>query len=97
MTTISLWQTAIAALCKSHHRQNSFLTPSSHFEHDMIINLKRKRNGSDIVDYDAESSLSYKPQFPSTQTKFEPHIIIADLVIRSVDYVIIMQELSQVT
>uniref|UniRef100_M1BZI4 Kinase interacting protein n=1 Tax=Solanum tuberosum TaxID=4113 RepID=M1BZI4_SOLTU len=96
MTTISLWQTAIAALSKNHHRRNCFPTPSSHFDHDNDDQFeKEENNGSDIVDSDAESSLSYQPQFPSTQAKFEPDMIIADLVIRSVDCEIILHELSQ--
>ncbi|KAH0665251.1 hypothetical protein KY290_027521 [Solanum tuberosum] len=96
MTTISLWQTAIAALSKNHHRRNCFPTPSSNFDHDNDDQFdKEENNGSDIVDSDAESPLSYQPQFPSTQAKFEPDMIIADLVIRSVDCEIILHELSQ--
>ena len=98
MATISHWKIAIAALAKNHYRQNSFPTPSSHFDHDNDDQFnKEENNGSDIVDSYVETSLSYQPQFPSTQAKFEVDMIIADLmVIRSVDYEIILHELSQV-
>ncbi|KAK6782028.1 hypothetical protein RDI58_019824 [Solanum bulbocastanum] len=59
MTTISLWQTAIAVLSKKHHRQNCFPTPYSHFDHDNDDQFDKKENNrSDIIDFDAKNSLS---------------------------------------
>ncbi|WMV29681.1 hypothetical protein MTR67_023066 [Solanum verrucosum] len=93
---LSLANRYCQALAKNHHRRNSFPIPSSHFDHDNDDQFdKEENNGSNIVDFNAESSLSYQPPFPSTQAKFEPDMIIADLVIRSVDCEIIMHDLSQ--
>ncbi|XP_015079117.1 kinase-interacting family protein-like [Solanum pennellii] len=89
---LSLADRYCQTLAKNHHRQNSF-----HYDHDNDDQFdKEEKNGSEIIDSDAESSLSYQPPFPSTQAKFEPDMIIADLVIRSVDCEIILHELSQV-
>ncbi|KAH0712730.1 hypothetical protein KY289_008689 [Solanum tuberosum] len=94
---LSLADCYCQALVKNHHRRNSFQIPSSHFDHDNDDQFdKEENNGSDIVDSNAESSLSYQPSFPSTQVKFEPNMIIADLVIRSVNCEIIMHEFSLV-
>lgn len=94
---LSLADRYCQTLAKNHHRQNSFPIPSFHYDHDNDDQFdKEENNGSEIIDSDAESSLSYQPPFPSTQAKFEPDMIIADLVIRSVDCEIILHELSQV-
>ncbi|KAK4719590.1 hypothetical protein R3W88_017928 [Solanum pinnatisectum] len=94
---LSLADRYCQALAKNHHRRNSFPISSFHFDHDNDDQFdKEENNGSEIIDSDAESSLSYQPPFPSTQVKFEPDMIIADLVIRSVDCEIILHELSQV-
>ncbi|CAN4099201.1 unnamed protein product [Withania somnifera] len=84
------------ALAKNHRHRNSFPIPSLHFDDNDDKFDKEENNGSEIIDSDAESSLSYQPPFPPAQSKIEPDMIVADLVIRSVDCEIILHELSQV-
>ncbi|KAJ8559743.1 hypothetical protein K7X08_003801 [Anisodus acutangulus] len=87
----------VTALAKNHHRRNSFLVPipSFHFNHDND-QFDKEENGSEVIDSDAESSLSYQPPFPPAQAKFESDMIVADLVIRSVDCEFVLHEITQV-
>ncbi|MCD7466313.1 hypothetical protein HAX54_002916 [Datura stramonium] len=93
---LSLADRYCQALAKNHHRRNSFPIPSFHFDDNDDQFDKEENNGSEIVDSDTESSLSYQPPFPPAQAKFGSDMIVADLVIRSVDFEIILHELSQV-
>lgn len=93
---LSLADRYCQALAKNHHRRNSFPIQSFHFDDNNDEFDKEENNGSEIIDSDAESSLSYQPPFPPAKAKFESDMIVADLVIRSVDCEIILHELSQV-
>lgn len=93
---LSLADRYCQALAKNHHRRNSFPVPSFQFDDNDDQFDKEENNGSEIIDSDAESSLSYQPPFPPARAKFEPDMIVADLVIRSIDCEIILHELNQV-
>ncbi|CAN4100585.1 unnamed protein product [Withania somnifera] len=90
---LSLADRYCQALAKNHGRRNSFPIPSLHSDDHFD---KEENNGSETIDSDAESSLSYQPPFPPAQAKFKPDMIVTDFVIRSVDCEIILHELSQV-
>ncbi|PHT79829.1 hypothetical protein T459_17881 [Capsicum annuum] len=93
---LSLADRYCQALAKNHHRRNSFPISSFHLDDNDDQYDKEENNGSEIIDSDAESSLSYQLPFPPAQAKFESDMIVADLVIRNVDCEIIQHELSQV-
>lgn len=92
---LSLADRYCQALAKNHHRRNSFPIPSLHFDDTDDQFDKEENNGSEIIDSDAESSLSYQPPITPAQAKFESDMIVADLVIRNVDCEIILHELCQ--
>ncbi|XP_059300064.1 kinase-interacting family protein-like [Lycium ferocissimum] len=91
---LSLADRYCQALAKNHHRRNSFPIQSFHFDD----NNDQFDKEEEIIDSDAESSLSYQPPFPiqPTQAKFESDMIVADLVIRNVDCEIMLHEITQV-
>ncbi|XP_060171160.1 kinase-interacting family protein-like isoform X2 [Lycium barbarum] len=91
---LSLADRYCQALAKNHHRRNSFPIQSFHFDD----NNDQFDKEEEIIDSDAESSLSYQPPFPiqPAQAKFESDMIVADLVIRNVDCEIMLHEITQV-
>ncbi|KAJ8536659.1 hypothetical protein K7X08_035060 [Anisodus acutangulus] len=93
---VSLADRYCQALAKNHnHRRYSSPIPSLTFSENG--NYDEEDNGGEIVDSDAESSLSYQPSFPpSTRNKFDAEMIFADLVIRNVDYDFVLDDLNQV-
>lgn len=93
---VSLADRYCQALAKnhSHRRYSSPIPPLSYNENGYY---DEEDNGGQIIDSDAESSLSFQPSFPpSTQDKYDVEMIVADLVIRNVDYDFVLDELNQV-
>lgn len=93
---VSLADRYCQALAKNHNhrRYSSPIPPLSCNEYGYC---DEEDYGGEIIDSDAESSLSFQPSFaPSTQDKFDVEMIIADLVIRNVDYDFVLDELNQV-
>ncbi|XP_015070588.1 kinase-interacting family protein [Solanum pennellii] len=93
---VSLADRYCQALAKNHnHRRYS--SPAPPLSHNQNGYCDEEEYGGDIIDSDAESSLSFQPSFPpSTQDKFDIEMIVADLVIRNVDYDFVLEELNQV-
>ncbi|XP_059304520.1 kinase-interacting family protein-like [Lycium ferocissimum] len=93
---VSLADRYCQALAKNHnHRRYSSPIPSLTFSENGTYD--EEDNGGEMIDSDAESSLSYQPSFPpSKQDKFDVEMIVADLVIRNVDYDFVLDELNQV-
>ncbi|XP_055826749.1 kinase-interacting family protein-like [Solanum dulcamara] len=89
---VSLADRYCQALAKNHnHRRYSSPIPPLSYNGD------EEDYGGEIIDSDAESSLSFQPSFPpSRQDKFDIEMIVADLVIRNVDYDFVLEELNQV-
>ncbi|CAN4085432.1 unnamed protein product [Withania somnifera] len=93
---VSLADRYCQALAKNHNqrRYSSPIPPLSYNENGYC---DEDEYGGEIIDSDAESSLSFQPSFPpSTQDKFDVEMIVADLVIRNVDYDFVLDELNQV-
>lgn len=87
---LSLADRYCQALAKTHHyRRYSSPIPSLHFTDNEDVDQEDNVDSSD-----AESSLSF--QAPLPQAKVDPDMIVADLVIRTVDCEIILHELAQV-
>ncbi|CAN4087864.1 unnamed protein product [Withania somnifera] len=93
---VSLADRYCQALAKNHnHRRYSSPIPPLTFSENGYCD--EEDDGGEIIDSDAESSLSFQPNFPpSTQDKYDVEMIVADLVIRNVEYDFVLDELNQV-
>ncbi|XP_031091510.1 kinase-interacting family protein [Ipomoea triloba] len=97
---LSLADRYCQGLAKTHHyHRYSSPIPSLHFTDNEDV-VDQEDNGDGGVDSsDVESSLSFQAQFPpqlGNQAKVDPDMIIADLVVRTVECEIILHELAQV-
>ncbi|XP_009779981.1 kinase-interacting family protein-like [Nicotiana tabacum] len=94
---VSLADRYCQALAKNHHHNRRYSSPIPSLTFSENDNCDEEDNGGEIIESDAESSLSYQPSFPpSTQGKFDADMIVADLVIRTVEYDFVLDELNQV-
>ncbi|KAM3247333.1 kinase-interacting family protein isoform X1 [Capsicum annuum] len=94
---VSLADRYCQALAKNHnHRRYSSPIPPLSYNENGFCN-EEDNSTTKSIDSDAESSLSYQPSFPpSTQNKIDVEMMVADLVIRNVDYDFVLDELNQV-
>ncbi|CAK9182553.1 unnamed protein product [Ilex paraguariensis] len=83
-------------LAKNHRRQHTSPIPTIHFDNHSD-QFDEVEDGSGEIDSDVESSLSFQPPFPyPTRAKPDVDMIVAELVIKAVDYEILVNELSVV-
>ncbi|XP_057479411.1 kinase-interacting family protein-like isoform X2 [Actinidia eriantha] len=77
-----------------YHRQSSQVTAVQFEEHVDYYEEEGEGNDGELVDSDVESSLSYQP--PAVSSTVDGHGIVAELVMKMVDYDILVNELSKV-
>ncbi|GAA0152940.1 hypothetical protein LIER_11296 [Lithospermum erythrorhizon] len=83
---------SLSKINKVHRRR--FSSPISPLFFTELDQLDGEENGY-VNDSDAESSLSFQPPFHSlAATKIDPEMFIADVVMKNVDYDIVVHELN---
>nr|XP_027126165.1 kinase-interacting family protein-like [Coffea arabica] len=81
------------ALAKNNHHRRRYSSPISPFNFNENDQFDEEDAGDVIDSDDAASSLSYQTPFPAAAAALDPDMIVADLVMKSVDCDLILNEL----